>query len=148
MDAWFAIRAWSVALCFLFTMWGCGPDDMEAHDMAVQGAMATLQWDAVSGSITGYRLYVGAVPHVYHTRYEVGRATSYTVTNLEEDTPYYFAVTAYNAAGESGFSEEVSTVARIPSTSASASRTRGQSTCTQKGTRDTAPRCRFVPPTS
>jgi hypothetical protein len=32
----------------------------------------------------------------------------HTLTGLKEDTLYYFAVSAYNAAGESGLSEEVS----------------------------------------
>ena len=32
----------------------------------------------------------------------------YTLTGLKDDTLYYFAVSAYNAAGESGLSDEVS----------------------------------------
>ena len=42
-----------------------------------------------------------------------GSATGYTVTGLTVGRTYYFAVTAYDAAGnESAFSGEVSKVAR------------------------------------
>ena len=39
--------------------------------------------------------------------FDVGNP-GYTITGLKDDTLYYFAVSAYNAAGESGLSDEVS----------------------------------------
>jgi hypothetical protein len=39
---------------------------------------------------------------------DVGSQTSYTVTGLQPGTLYYFAVSAYNAGGDSGLSNVIS----------------------------------------
>jgi fibronectin type 3 domain-containing protein len=77
-----------------------------------------LSWNASSSSdVVGYRVYWGtgsgsyAQPH--GSGVNTGSATGYTVTGLSVGRTYYFAVTAYDAAGnESAFSGEVSKVAR------------------------------------
>lgn len=68
----------------------------------------TLAWDASSGA-TGYKIYYGTAPHTYSTILDVGNVLTYPVPNLGPGT-YYFAVTAYNAQGESSFSNEVSKI--------------------------------------
>ena len=71
---------------------------------------ATLLWDASPGEVTGYRLYYGTSAGSYIQNVDVGNVISYSTDSLPltEDTLYYFVVTAYNSAGESGYSNEVS----------------------------------------
>jgi fibronectin type 3 domain-containing protein len=79
---------------------------------------AALGWGASSDArVTGYRVYWGTAPGSYRQARGVGlaagAATSYTVSNLPVGQTYYFAVTAYDAAGnESGFSAEASKTVR------------------------------------
>ena len=70
---------------------------------------ATLTWNAVSGTtLTGYKVYVGTAPRQYTRTITVGNVTSSTVNSLTVGRTYYFVVTAYNSAGESTPSNEVS----------------------------------------
>ena len=69
---------------------------------------ATLRWNAVTGTVTGYKIYVGEAPRLYTRTINVGNATTSTVNSLTVGRIYYFAVTAYNSAGESKPSTEVS----------------------------------------
>lgn len=70
---------------------------------------ATLRWNAATGTpVSGYKIYVGEAPRVYSRTITASNVTSYTVNNLTVGRRYYFAVTAYNSAGESGPSNEVS----------------------------------------
>jgi hypothetical protein len=70
---------------------------------------ATLTWNAVTGAtITGYKVYYGVAPQQYTQSIDVGNVTSSTVNSLTVGTTYYFVVTAYNSAGESSTSNEVS----------------------------------------
>lgn len=67
---------------------------------------ATLTWNAVTGTpVSGYKVYVGEAPGQYTRTLNVGNTTSSTVTStvtsLTVGRTYYFAVTAYNGAGES-----------------------------------------------
>lgn len=68
-----------------------------------------LKWDAVPrDDVKGYRIYYGTSPQQYGQMLEVGNATQYLMNDLQEDTPYYFAVTAYDTAGnESEYSTEL-----------------------------------------
>jgi hypothetical protein len=77
---------------------------------AVLAAQVTLAWDAnTESNLAGYRIHCGASSRSYTVRVDVGKATRWTLTGLEEGQSYFFAATAYNQAGnESGFSEEVS----------------------------------------
>ncbi|MBS0150560.1 MAG: fibronectin type III domain-containing protein [Nitrospira sp.] len=70
---------------------------------------ATLRWNAVtSTTISGYKVYVGEAPRQYSRAINVGTVTASTVSSLTVGRTYYFAVTAYNSAGESSQSTEVS----------------------------------------
>lgn len=70
---------------------------------------ATLAWNAVTDpSLSGYNVKVGTASGLYSRIITVGNVTSYTVDQLTTGTTYYFAVTAYNSAGESPPSNEVS----------------------------------------
>jgi hypothetical protein len=78
----------------------------------------SFQWTANPESITGYKLYykqgasstppyIGIGVSEGNAPILLGRVTTYTVTNLDPNKTYHFVLTAYNADGESGFSEIV-----------------------------------------
>jgi hypothetical protein len=69
---------------------------------------ATLTWNAATGTVSGYKIYVGEAPRLYSRTITVSNVTSSTVNSLTVGRTYYFAVTAYNSAGESSPSNEVS----------------------------------------
>jgi len=70
---------------------------------------ATLAWNPVSDPyLGGYNVHVGTASGLYTRTISVGNVTSCTVDSLTTGTTYYFAVTAYNSAGESPPSNEVS----------------------------------------
>jgi hypothetical protein len=70
---------------------------------------ATLAWATVTDpTLDGYKVYVGTASGLYTRIIDVGNITSYIVDSLPTATTYYFAVTAYNSAGESSPSNEVS----------------------------------------
>jgi hypothetical protein len=64
----------------------------------------TLEWDPAQDA-TGYRLYSGSSSGAYSKSLPVDNATSVQLQPPAETT--YFAVTAYNATGESPKSNEV-----------------------------------------
>ena len=70
---------------------------------------ATLAWNAVTDPfLSGYNVKIGTTSGLYDRTISVGNVTSYTVDSLTTGTTYYFSVTAYNSAGESSPSNEVS----------------------------------------
>lgn len=81
---------------------------------------AVLSWDSNDWSIdpdlAGYKVYHGTVSGNYTNTIDIGLVNpndvpTYTVVNLTDGNTYYFAVTAYDTAGnESGFSNEVSKI--------------------------------------
>ncbi len=80
-------------------------------------AQATLSWVAPTthtdgtpiNGLSGYKVYTGTVSGSYSSSLDVGNVTSYTLSNLNSATTYYFAVTAYDTSGGvSGFSNQVS----------------------------------------
>jgi hypothetical protein len=69
----------------------------------------TLLWDASPDpSIAGYKLSYGTTSGNPSQTNDVGKTTTATVSNLNDGTTYFFTVTAYNAAGESQPSNQVS----------------------------------------
>lgn len=90
-------------LCFLPLALSLGPGAL------VYSAQVALQWDAnTDPTVTGYKVYYGTSTGNYPTHVDVGKTTTYTVSNLQDGATYYFATTDYNASGtESGFSNEV-----------------------------------------
>jgi len=79
----------------------------------------SLAWNASSGSVAGYRVYYGTVSGNYTAKLDAGAITAATVANLTDGATYYFAVKAYDGAGnESGFSNEaIKTLASTNTTS-------------------------------
>jgi len=69
-----------------------------------------LVWDPSSGDVTGYRVYYGLSQGSHPNSESVGNVTEYPLSSLplEENKTYYFVTRAYNGAGESGDSNEVS----------------------------------------
>ncbi len=110
-------------MCKKTTIWGILIFLIGFYSNALGG---TLSWDASIGEVTGYRVYystnsgsltpkvdVDNAPKVdvgNATKVDVGNVTSCSIDPLplEEDTLYYFVVTAYNSASESGPSNMVS----------------------------------------
>ena len=74
------------------------------------GADITGTWDANSESdLAGYKIYYGTQTGNYTLSVDVGNATSITIPIQDTNKTYFFAITAYDIAGnESGFSQEVS----------------------------------------
>jgi len=68
-----------------------------------------LTWNASSGA-TGYNVYRGTSPGGAKTKLNASpvSGTSYNDTAVSNGTTYYYQVTALNANGESGFSNEAS----------------------------------------
>jgi hypothetical protein len=91
------IRLWALALLLL------------ALSTSASAAPITLAWDAVSDAdLAGYKLYYGYASREYSVHVDVGKYITTEMSGLEDASIYYFAVTAYDTAGnESGFSNEV-----------------------------------------
>lgn len=109
-------------LSIMTLLTGCGGGEETGTDMMTPdsaGATASLEWDPVpDSSVSAYFVYYGKQssdgPGIcsYDSSVSV-ESPSATVTNLDPDTRYYFAVSAYNGL-ESACSEEVSTVTPSP----------------------------------
>jgi hypothetical protein len=76
-----------------------------------------LSWDP-SATASGYKVYHGASSGLYTVSDDVENTTTTPVNGLPDCATRYFAVTAYNAAGESGYSSEVASWPRAVFTSA------------------------------
>ena len=72
--------------------------------MVSLGSAATLVWDASTGTVDGYKVHYGTSPTNHPNTVDVGSTTQYSLDKLplSENTQYYFCVSAYNTAGESG----------------------------------------------
>ena len=74
--------------------------------LAVAGDLRLL-WDP-SADADGYRVYYGDAPGDRSNSTDVGNVTDTNISGLADCSTWHFEVTAYNAAGESGFSVEAS----------------------------------------
>ena len=75
----------------------------------------TLSWDPVpDADRAGYRIYYGTVSGTYPNNVDAGNVTTYTINNLTDCTLYFFAVKAYDTAGNLStlFSNELSGMAK------------------------------------
>ena len=108
------LRACFAVLCPLspaLRLLGLGGGALLLWAAQAAAGQVSLAWDAVSApTLAGYRLYYGQASQTYTADIDVGLTTSYIVTGLTDGPIYYFAVTAYDTAGdESAFSNEVNT---------------------------------------
>ena len=69
-------------------------------------AEVSFAWDDTDGA-TGYNIYYGFESRNYSFMVDIGLWTECTVSGLDNDQIYYFAVTAYNESEESEFSDEL-----------------------------------------
>ena len=70
-------------------------------------ASVRISWNAnTESNLRGYNVYYGTMSHVYSKSIDAGNFTSVDIDGLKAGKTYYVAVTAYNAAGESDFSDE------------------------------------------
>lgn len=76
----------------------------------------TLAWEANEEQhLAGYIIYYGTTSGNYSANIDVGNATRYTLTDLQEGVTYYLAATAYSAEGhESSYSEELLVTIGLP----------------------------------
>ena len=70
----------------------------------------TLSWDpSTESDLAGYRVYYGESSGNYDRNIDVGNVVLYQLSDLDPNTWYYVALTAYDTSNnESDFSEEVS----------------------------------------
>ena len=62
--------------------------------------VVNLTWNANSEpSVGGYKIYYSTASGSYGAPITVGKVTSYTLTNLSNDTPYYIAISSVNSIG-------------------------------------------------
>jgi hypothetical protein len=76
----------------------------------------TLAWlPNEEPDILGYRVWYGSENENYMVSIDVGNQTQFTITDLENDKKYFYAVTVYDTSNrESGFSEEISYPSNMP----------------------------------
>ncbi|MCL4557203.1 MAG: fibronectin type III domain-containing protein [Deltaproteobacteria bacterium] len=78
--------------------------------IAVAGnAQVSLTWNASTGA-TGYNIYTSTTSGTGYAKAGTTTNLDYTVTGLKNGTTYYFVITAVNAAGESGYSNQQSAI--------------------------------------
>ena len=96
--------------CVAFSTNGQNGGDSTFFVNVTAATSVSLLWNAnaASDGVAGYKIYVGTASGKYGAGIDVGNVTTYTVTGLAKGVTYYFASTAYSAAGESGYSTEVS----------------------------------------
>jgi fibronectin type 3 domain-containing protein len=78
-------------------------------------AQVSFTWNASAGA-TGYYVKRATVSGGPYTQIAVPSTTSYTDTGLTNGTAYYYVVSAFNSAGQSGNSSQVSATPAVPLT--------------------------------
>jgi fibronectin type 3 domain-containing protein len=79
---------------------------------AQSASSVSVSWDAVSGA-SGYYVYRGTGSSDVYALIAETSATAYTDTELSASTTYYYSVSAYNSAGESAQSYDVSATTSV-----------------------------------
>jgi fibronectin type 3 domain-containing protein len=91
------VQLWAISVCSL------------VPPSSAFAAQITLGWDTNNDpAVAGYILYYRSANGQYEEVIDVGMQDTYTLTDLEDGKPYYFAITAYDMDGnESEISEEI-----------------------------------------
>ncbi len=74
---------------------------------SAHAGVVTLAWDASPGAV-GYKIYWGTASGRYTASLDLGNVLRYGLDSFGDCTPRFFAVTAYDAAGETCYSNEIS----------------------------------------
>ena len=74
----------------------------------------SLSWTASTGTVTGYHVKRSTTNGSGYTQIGAPTTTTFTDTGLTNGTTYYYVVTAVNAAGESGNSNQASATPTAP----------------------------------
>jgi hypothetical protein len=77
-------------------------------------SVVSLKWQP-SLNAAGYKVKYGTTSGSYTNTIDVGNVLNKNVTGLTSGATYYFAVTAYNATGESGVSNQAAATLSAPS---------------------------------
>lgn len=106
-----------LALIGVLMMFGCGEsgsqNSVQPPVVSMSDTTAMLTWNSVDGyGVTEYRMYwgkesTGTPGSCAYPNMKATPVTEITITDLDPDTIYYFAVSAFNGL-ESPCSEEVS----------------------------------------
>jgi hypothetical protein len=116
-DAYGSESQWSEVWDFTISAEpGTAPSEPENVSTISGNQEVTISWDTVAGA-TSYSIYMNTSTGVSKTSFTEKRTvttTSYTWTDLTNDTTYYYVVTAENDYGESGESSEVSAMPATP----------------------------------
>ena len=83
---------------------------------AAQASGANLTWSAnTETDLAGYRVYYGTASGSYSASIDAKKVTAYSVTGLDAGKTYYFALKAYDAAGNlSAYSNQASCAIPVP----------------------------------
>jgi len=109
------------------------PSDVSNVKAVAGDKMVTLSWDAATDNVgvTGYKIFYGTASVSSDTAsytkgpIDVKNVLTYDIKDLVNDTTYYFAVTAYDAAGNESefYSTEVSATPKAPGSAGTAATT-------------------------
>lgn len=103
-------RRWPAFLAAALSLWSGSFCSVAVAEKAL------LAWDASpEADLAGYRIHYGTESGVYTTTMDVGNHTEATIPNLNVNTTYFFAVTAYDITElESEPSDEVTLTIEPP----------------------------------
>ncbi|MEJ6951312.1 cohesin domain-containing protein, partial [Natronospora cellulosivora (SeqCode)] len=88
------------------------PGIPELTSAVVGDEEVTLNWSS-SSNADGYVVKYGTTSGNYSQTIDVGNTTAYTVSDLTNDTTYYFVVSAYNVSASSEDSNELSATPNV-----------------------------------
>ncbi|XID92529.1 S-layer homology domain-containing protein [Paenibacillaceae bacterium WGS1546] len=102
----------------VYAQWSLNPPNAPANLRASPGnGQVSLAWDTVTSAVY-YSLYIGTASGAYDPMpLTTVIGVTYTATGLVNDTTYYFAVKAHNAADVSEYSNEARATPRAPNSS-------------------------------
>lgn len=80
-----------------------------------QAGTVNLAWNPSSGA-QGYEIHYGTASGNYTVSVDTGQATTAALSGLTNGQTHYFAALAYNTAGDSAYSNEVSATPNDPDT--------------------------------
>jgi hypothetical protein len=95
-------------LVFLLILIGCGGGaDTDS------GGTIKLTWESTTDpALAGYKIYYGTASGTYDHFIDVGNVTTYKLTGLTQGQTYFIVATTYTSNNESGYSNEISGMAR------------------------------------